>query len=277
LFDLHNDMFSIVTPTFNRKNRISNSIDSSLSFINKDDNVIIVDDASNDGTGNFIKNKYGNFIDNNSIQYYLLQENNGVTYAKNFGASKSEKEWVIFLDSDDCLLERAYQHISNAIETFQDVDVFFFRCENHQGEVVGPILKESYVLNLNEYVNNGTPGECIPVIKKKTLGKYPYTASLRGFESLSYLKMIRDGVKVMVVNEIVRKYSDFGEDRLSTKFNLFLRSDKLLQGRICSYNILKDCVTLDIKIKLIFKIVKLKVISLILSAYLLFKGGFKHK
>ena len=40
---------------------------------------------------------------------------------------------------------------------------------------------------------------------------------------------------------------------------------------------LKDCVTLDIKIKLIFKIVKLKVISLILSAYLLFKGGFKHK
>ena len=55
---------------------------------------------------------------------------------------------------------------------------------------------------------------------------------LRGFEGLSYLRMLMGGIKVLISKHPVRKYSMIGEDRLSTQLNLFKRSDTILSGYI---------------------------------------------
>ena len=47
---------SIIIPCYNEINNISKVIDKVLSKINVEDNVIIVDDGSNDGTSQYLAN-----------------------------------------------------------------------------------------------------------------------------------------------------------------------------------------------------------------------------
>ena len=89
-------MFSIITPTFNRQNIISNSIDSSISFLNElNDNseIVVIDDASTDGTEDFLKQKYRTFITNKKILFSRSNNNLGVTGAKNLGAKLANNKW----------------------------------------------------------------------------------------------------------------------------------------------------------------------------------------
>jgi len=75
---------SIVTPTFNRKEILKRSINSSLELLWKNivNEIIIVDDASTDGTVEFLNKKYYDEINKGVIKVFSLPTNIGVTGAK---------------------------------------------------------------------------------------------------------------------------------------------------------------------------------------------------
>lgn len=95
---------SVVIPTYNYGCFISDAIDSCLRQEYKNKEIIIVNDGSEDCTDEIIK-KYTNKI------IYVKQENSGVAYARNKGASISKGEWLLFLDADDVLCENAVEKI----------------------------------------------------------------------------------------------------------------------------------------------------------------------
>ena len=85
---------SVIIPTFNRKHTLKRAIDSVLKQTYNIFELIIVDDGSNDGTGEWISKKYP------KIQY-IYQSNSGVGSARNRGIHSSKGSWIAFLDSDD--------------------------------------------------------------------------------------------------------------------------------------------------------------------------------
>ena len=85
---------SVVIPTYNRKHTLTRAIESILSQTIKPLEIIIVDDGSNDGTREWIKEKYP-FIK------YLNQNNSGVSASRNRGIFSANGNWIAFLDSDD--------------------------------------------------------------------------------------------------------------------------------------------------------------------------------
>lgn len=87
-------LVSTIIPTFNRKQTLARAINSVLAQTYQDIELIIVDDGSNDGTQDFIKNNYP------SINY-KYQENRGVSSARNHGIKIANGEWIALLDSDD--------------------------------------------------------------------------------------------------------------------------------------------------------------------------------
>ena len=95
-YKIKNNPFSIsvIITTYNRQHSIDRAIDSVLAQTNPPDEIILVDDGSNDQTAHLIKEKYPN------IQY-VWQENKGVSSARNTGLLHSRYDWIGFLDSDD--------------------------------------------------------------------------------------------------------------------------------------------------------------------------------
>lgn len=89
---------SIIIPTYNRSGSILKAIKSVVGQTSESWELIIVDDGSNDDTYEVIKT----YIDLPRIHYYF-QDNKGVSSARNYGASKANEEFLIFLDSDDFL------------------------------------------------------------------------------------------------------------------------------------------------------------------------------
>ncbi len=90
---------SVVIPTYNRENRIKESVESVLNQTYANLEVIVVDDCSTDSTRSVIES-----IRDERVKYILLSENGGPSKARNEGVKAASYEWIAFHDSDDCWL-----------------------------------------------------------------------------------------------------------------------------------------------------------------------------
>ncbi|MBG10354.1 MAG: glycosyl transferase [Gammaproteobacteria bacterium] len=94
---------SVIVPSFNRAPVLPRALDSLLAQTNKAAEIIVVDDGSSDGTSSLVKRDYPGVK-------LLVQENHGVSAARNAGVSLSSGEWLAFLDSDDEWLPEKLAH-----------------------------------------------------------------------------------------------------------------------------------------------------------------------
>ena len=89
--------FSVIIPTFNRKELLIRAINSLLLQEEQSWEAIIVDDGSDDSTHSFIQF----YLKSDFRIKYVRQENRGAALAKNYGIEKAKGSFVTFLDSDD--------------------------------------------------------------------------------------------------------------------------------------------------------------------------------
>jgi glycosyltransferase involved in cell wall biosynthesis len=88
---------SVVIPTYNSAGLLREAIQSVLSQIYSDFEVVVIDDGSTDNTES-VARSFGDRVS------YLKQENKGAGAARNHGIKRSRGEYVAFLDSDDLWL-----------------------------------------------------------------------------------------------------------------------------------------------------------------------------
>ena len=85
---------SVIIPTWNRINVLPRALHSVCYQTTKPDEIIVVDDGSTDGTAEMVRSDYPQVS-------LLVQDNAGVSTARNTGISVSKCTWIAFLDSDD--------------------------------------------------------------------------------------------------------------------------------------------------------------------------------
>lgn len=227
---------SIVISTYNRKSLVVQSIQSAIEFscqLRKPTEIIIVDDGSTDGSVEEILRRFKNEIDQGLICLHSNRANLGVNSAKNIGAKMSNGDWIVFLDSDDLLIAETARSVVTALENQFIYPLFFFRSlVLETNTLVGPPMSRSVILSLKGFLNSGTPGECLPVIRKMAFDKYPYDSDLIGCEGLAYARIIREYGAAIVCPAVVRRYRLSNNDRLSTIFGIGSRSCSLLKYHI---------------------------------------------
>ncbi|MBU2567619.1 MAG: glycosyltransferase [Elusimicrobia bacterium] len=86
---------SIVMPIYNGKKYIEKAVESILIQAFSDFELIIIDDGSTDGSGELLKDKFGDKIK------YVYQKNKGAAAAVNKGISLSLGGYIAFCDQDD--------------------------------------------------------------------------------------------------------------------------------------------------------------------------------
>lgn len=110
---------SVVMPCKNSEKTISRSILSVLQNLNPDDEFLIYDDGSRDGTPDIL-----NLISDKRVKVFRGQESIGPGPASNFLVSNSQNELISRFDSDDLALPNRFSD-SLRREVIQDVDFVF--------------------------------------------------------------------------------------------------------------------------------------------------------
>ncbi|MCC8358744.1 glycosyltransferase family 2 protein [Salinimicrobium sediminilitoris] len=101
--------FSVIIPTYNNAVTVIRSINCVINQTFTNWELVIVDDGSTDDT----EKQISPFLEDDRIKY-IKQKNQGVTVARNKGASVTTGEFICFLDSDDVVSE-------NWLQDFYDV------------------------------------------------------------------------------------------------------------------------------------------------------------
>jgi len=88
---------SVIIPTYNSAQYVTDAVDSVLSQSFGDFEVLVIDDGSTDETESVMR-RYRTPV------RYIRRQNGGVAAARNFGVSESRGRYVAFLDADDTWL-----------------------------------------------------------------------------------------------------------------------------------------------------------------------------
>lgn len=92
-----NDLVSIITPSYNTAEFISETIQSVLSQTYTNWEMIIVDDCSSDNTDEVV----APFLADSRIKYIKNDANSGAAVSRNRALREANGRWIAFLDSDD--------------------------------------------------------------------------------------------------------------------------------------------------------------------------------
>lgn len=91
------ELVSIIMPSYNTAQYISEAIESVLAQTYPYWELIIIDDGSTDGTYEVIKS----YLTDARIRYIQNLKNRGAAVSRNIGLSEAKGRWIAFLDSDD--------------------------------------------------------------------------------------------------------------------------------------------------------------------------------
>lgn len=131
---------SVVIPTFNRLPKLIRAIDSIIGQTSPIDEIIVVDDGSDDGTETQIRDKFPQVK-------FIYQANQGVSAARNKGIKQAQYPWIALLDSDDSWLPDKIKKIRQAQK--QNPDYLLF----HSDEIW--VRNGTRVNSMNKHAKSG--------------------------------------------------------------------------------------------------------------------------
>ncbi len=103
--------FSVIIPTYNRREKVARAVRSVLAQTFKDFEVIVSDDGSRDGTTDEMLE-----FEIDERFRLLINPHQGQATARNQAINRSQGEWIVFLDSDDWFDFRRLEILANQIK-----------------------------------------------------------------------------------------------------------------------------------------------------------------
>jgi glycosyltransferase involved in cell wall biosynthesis len=223
--------FSVIIPTFNRYHFVTSAIDSAIAFLQCIDlkgEIIVVDDGSTDDTYRLLLSRYKVKNNNHHLSLFSNSANIGVTKTRNKGVLASKGKWLMFLDSDDQLIQSSAKKVWRTIIAYKKEKLFFFRAEDmHTEQLIGKKRKKVHTIDLKNYLNNGPPGECLPVVRSDIFKNIMFYEPLLAGEGYTWARVIQSCGSAVISPLIVRRYRTKSTDRLSTRSAMLRRANDM--------------------------------------------------
>lgn len=166
---------TIIVPVYNTSKYLKRCIDSLLKQSNSEMQILLINDGSTDDSEKILKEYEKN---NPEIIKYYKKENAGIADTRNYGISKAEGKYIMFVDSDDYIKENL---IDNLIQYMNDdIDIIKFKLErvNEDGQVLervnGPTFKNltgEEAFNLLAFLDVLLDSPCVYAFKKELFTK----------------------------------------------------------------------------------------------------------
>lgn len=201
---------SIIIPTYNRADLISETLDSLLAQKYQNWECIIVDDGSTDNSAVVIQQ----YLNLDSRFLYFARPSyrrKGASPCRNFGLEKAKGDFIIFLDSDDLLDEQCLANRIAFALLNQEQDFWIFKMsafENNR-ENIKFVCGEANVEDENSWSRKKLLEGIHPFLITGPLWKVEVLSSLGGFDQeLSlledldlHLRALKEGFKLKYANQ----------------------------------------------------------------------------
>jgi len=209
-------LVSIIIPCFNSEKTITDAVNSILAQTYSNYEIIIVDDASTDKTQEICLKLSG---ENNKIKYFRLEVNSGgPSYPSNFGVSKSNGDYVAFLDHDDeWLPEKLKKQISFLVENnFDMASCYILSFGNGKEQILKIIQKPPYLGEILQ--RNFLTSLSTIVIKKDIFEKIGgFDTVLKGPQDWDfYINFFTKGFNFGYIKEVLAKHINLKNSLSST-------------------------------------------------------------
>lgn len=173
------DLISIIMPSYNTANYISESINSVIRQTYKNWELIIVDDCSTDNTDEIV-NK---FLKDERIKYLKNEKNSGAAISRNKALREAKGRWIAFLDSDDLWVQEKLEKQIN----FMEENNYIFTYTDYRIKLNGKWLP---------YINTGPD-----IVNKRKIYDYCY---------FSTITVMYDQTKIGLIQiEDLKKHNDY--------------------------------------------------------------------
>lgn len=197
---------SVIVPVYNCRKYLKHTIASIENQTYKNWEVLIVDDASTDGSAEEIDRLAA---DNPKIKVWHLSENHGVSYCRNFAMEQAEGRYLAFLDADDLwskdklsqqlfVMERDNLALSHTGYAFM----------NEKGFVlpVGKVQTDQQ-LDLASYMKTTQIGMSTVMIDRKKAGAFHFPEDRELCEDARvWMHFLRKGMNFSGINDVLTLY-----------------------------------------------------------------------
>ncbi len=191
------ELVSIIVPVYNLEKHIQFNIDNLLSQTYRNIEVIYVDDGSSDSSAQIIRSAAEK---DNRVKYYY-KENGGVSSARNLGLEKAEGKYIMFVDGDDYLHEKAVEILLDAL-ILNDADISCSRFKETYSldEFKNELSTQSAIL----YDFNRMPAEkdnvifitaCAKIIRREIIGDTEFPIDISIGEDRYFMLLLMSRVK----------------------------------------------------------------------------------
>lgn len=166
---------TIITPTYNRENKLKRLYESLKNQTNKEFCWLIIDDGSTDNTNKLVSK----YIEENKVEItYVYQKNGGKHRALNTGIKMITTDLVFIVDSDDYLVKDAVSSIYKYSEKYKDsknISGFCFcRCDK-KGNISNQLFDTTRRMNyIQDKINKNLWGDNAEVFYTDILKKYAF-------------------------------------------------------------------------------------------------------
>jgi len=103
--------YSVIIPVYNAERTLRRCLDSFLPQLNRDVEVILVNDGSTDKSALICKE----YVEKSPCFRYYEQPNLGVSVARNKGIDKAKGKYIIFIDSDDYVSRDMFTQLNDIL------------------------------------------------------------------------------------------------------------------------------------------------------------------
>jgi glycosyltransferase involved in cell wall biosynthesis len=198
--------YTFIIPVYDRPDELAENLASLKALINKDFEVIIIEDGSTLRSDTLVE-KYQQHL---NIRYYF-KENEGPSIGRNVGAQEARGTYLIFVDSD-CIIPPEYLDVVNAALN-PDTDVFGGPDKAHESFTslqkainfsMTSLLTTGGIRGSKKSVDRYYPRSFNLGIKRDVflkMGGFPLTKMHPGEDMVFGIELIRRGYKTQYIHD----------------------------------------------------------------------------
>lgn len=220
-------MFSVVTPTYNRKCGVCSAVESLMLQTFGDFELIVADDGSTDGTVELLKKKYVREVASGKIRILELGHG-GVCAARNAALKAARGEWIAYLDSDNIVSADFLQTFADGIKSHPDAKCFYAALMRKSDKFVLDRPFDRQRLLRGNYIDIGVYCHHRDLIKEFGL----FDSSVMGIEDWDLVVRHSGKYTPVRLGRVVLAYSDDPDDeRLSRKSGMLAGSYEMFRKK----------------------------------------------